>query len=132
VARRKQVPKSGPGVAIMASILRHHDDSGRQHSTADAAREMGVPYVTLDRWIRMGAVPDFDKAFRLADYMGITLDELATLYFDRKSDIAAPQQATRATPAATVADVQRLARLTAKRRGVGAKPPKRQGEGGRS
>jgi hypothetical protein len=134
---RKALP-GGVGVEILASIYAHHHDSGKQFTVQDAAEMIGVAWPTLDAWLKGTSVPRLDQARRLARFMGLSLDELAgRFYRDDLSGILAPREATgtsaaRATPVVDVEHVRELARLTAKRRGVGAKKEKRQGEGGRS
>ena len=47
----------------------------RGHSQPTAAAQVGVAYLTWGRWER-GQVPTLGHAYKLADYLGVTLDAL--------------------------------------------------------
>ena len=92
VPRAKKNPPVGVGVEILASIYAHHHDTGKQFTIQDAADMLGVSWQALDAWISMVNEPSLELARRLAKFMGLTLDELAGLYY--KSDLSgilAPQ-----------------------------------------
>lgn len=50
--------------------------TARGVSVREVARSVGATYSTCPRWFDGRSVPRLDEAMRLADYFGISLDEL--------------------------------------------------------
>jgi hypothetical protein len=137
----RKVEASGWGVWLDTAITSMFDGA-RQWKMADLARALPGPGSAkaklnrISRWMAGGeiSVPDIvNLATALKREPREVFAVVAGLIQTIQTDAGGARTAKpMESPAATVADVQRLARLTAKRRGVGAKQPKRQGGGGTS
>lgn len=64
----------------LASMLRTRR-AERDDTQPDAARELNVTEGTVRAWER-GQVPTWQAGYRLADYLGVTMDELRPVIED--------------------------------------------------